>query len=225
MFFAPPQYVTFFAPLQYITFFAPLQYEVLFYIVAHVGGSVTKLWWHQKKWQIAVAQKNVTYCGGTKNAAAKMATPQYVTLFYIVALCDHVGWSVTNCGGTKKVTNCGGAKKCDILWWRKKHSKNGYTAICHAFLHCSTLWPCWMKCDKLWWRKKSDKLWWHKKSDKLWWRKTTLVYILWCRVKNAAKMAPQHFQISCDSERELVSLLSCHCCQFCCHCCCSCCHC
>ena len=66
------------------------------------------------------------------------------------------------------------------------------------------------------------------KSDKLWWRKTTLVYILWCRVKNAAKMAPQHFQISCDSERELVSLLSCHCrhcCQFCCHCCCSCCHC
>ncbi len=101
-----------------------------------------------------MAQKNVTYCGGTKNAAAKMATPQYVTLFYIVALCDHVGWSVTNCGGTKKVTNCGGAKKCDILWWRKKHSKNGYTAICHAFLHCSTLWPCWMKCDKLWWRKK-----------------------------------------------------------------------
>ena len=104
-----------------------------------------KLWWRKK---------NVTYCGGTKNAAAKMATPQYVTLFYIVALCDHVGWSVTNCGGTKKVTNCGGAKKCDILWWRKKHSKNGYTAICHAFLHCSTLWPCWMKCDKLWWHKK-----------------------------------------------------------------------
>ena len=49
MFFAPPQYVTFFAPLQYITFFAPLQYEVLFYIVAHVGGSVTN-------------------CGGTKKS-------------------------------------------------------------------------------------------------------------------------------------------------------------
>ena len=51
MFFAPPQYVTFFAPLQYITFFAPLQYEVLFYIVAHVGGSVTN-------------------CGGTKTVTA-----------------------------------------------------------------------------------------------------------------------------------------------------------
>jgi len=49
MFFAPPQYVTFFAPLQYITFFAPLQYEVLFYIVAHVGGSLTN-------------------CGGTKKS-------------------------------------------------------------------------------------------------------------------------------------------------------------
>ena len=57
MFFAPPQYVTFFAPLQYITFFAPLQYEVLFYIVAHVGGSVTN-------------------CGGTKTVTPP---PQYVT--------------------------------------------------------------------------------------------------------------------------------------------------
>ena len=171
-----------------------------------------------------------------------MATPQYVTLFYIVALCDHVGWSVTNCGGTKKVTNCGGAKKCDILWWRKKHSKNGYTAICHTFLVCSTLRPCWMKCDKLWWRKKvtncggtkkvtncggakkcdilrwhkkrsskngytaichaflhcstlwpcwmkCDKLWWRKKSDKLWWHKKVTncggakqLYILRCHI-------------------------------------------
>ena len=34
----------------------------------------------QKKLQIAVAQKNVTYCGGAKNTA-KTATPQYVTLF------------------------------------------------------------------------------------------------------------------------------------------------
>ena len=55
----------------------------------------------QKKLQIAVAQKNVTYCGGAKNTA-KTATPQYVTLFYIVALYGHVGWSVTNCGGAKK---------------------------------------------------------------------------------------------------------------------------
>ena len=64
----------------------------------------------------------------------------------------------------KKVTNCGGAKKFDILRWHKKRSsKNGYTAICHAFLHCSTVRPCWMKCDKLWWHKKSYKLRWHKK--------------------------------------------------------------
>jgi len=93
----------------------------------------------QKKLQIAVAQKNVTYCGGAKNTA-KTATPQYVTLFYIVALYGHVGWSVTNCGGTKK---------SDKLWWhkkwqivvaqnnfslhlvmsRKKRSKNGTTAL------------------------------------------------------------------------------------------------
>ena len=90
MFFAPPQYVTFFAPLQYITFFAPLQYEVLFYIVAHVGGSVTN-YGGTKTVTNCGSAKNVTYCGGTKNAAAKMATPQYVTLFYIVAQCDHVG--------------------------------------------------------------------------------------------------------------------------------------
>ncbi len=74
-----------------VTFFLPLQYEVLFYIVAHVGGSMTNCGGTKKSDKLRLRKKNVTYCGGTKNAAAKMATPQYVTLFYIVALYGHVG--------------------------------------------------------------------------------------------------------------------------------------
>jgi hypothetical protein len=47
-----------------------------------------KLWWRKKVTNCG-GTKKVTYCGGAKNTA-KTATPQYVTLFYIVALYGHV---------------------------------------------------------------------------------------------------------------------------------------
>ena len=92
MFFAPPQYITFFFHHRNMSHFLRHRNMSHFFCataICHVFLHCStvrpclmkcdKLRWRKKKWQIAVAQKNVTYCGGTKNTA-KMAPPLYVML-------------------------------------------------------------------------------------------------------------------------------------------------